>query len=71
MCCMLWTIKCPLVIHADSFYNGIYTEKYIYTLPKISLATLDGQNANPKIAVESEMRSTLKVHGEQANVYTI
>ena len=33
-----------------------------YTLPKIILATLDGQIVDPEIAVEPEMCDALKVH---------
>ena len=39
--------------------------QFWYTPTEISLATLDGQIADPEIAVKFEMRDTFKVHGTQ------
>ena len=45
--------------------NGLGYYLTLNTLPKINLATLDCQIADPEIVVESEIRSTLKVHDAQ------
>ena len=37
----------------------------LHTLPKIGLATLASQTADPEIAVESEMHRAHKLHGAQ------
>ena len=51
------------------YLNKVYPSSkliwIIYTLPQISLATLAGQIKDSEIAVTSEMRDTLKVHGAQ------
>ena len=41
--------------------NSCISWLWVYT-PQ-GLATFEGQIVNPEIAVESEMRGTLKVHG--------
>ena len=45
--------------------NGLGYYLTLNTLPKISLATLDCQIADPEIVEESEIRSTLKLHDAQ------
>ena len=42
-----------------------YLLPHVCTLPQIGLATLDGQIVDSGIAVESEMRAALKIHGAQ------
>ena len=58
------------VIHHHSMFSRpicSYICVFVFknTLPKISLATLDGLIVNPEIATESEMCDALKVHGAQ------
>ena len=42
-----------------------YRNRVYYTLPKKSLATLDGEMVDPKISVKLEMRDALKLQGAQ------
>ena len=46
-------------------YSTLITTFLYFTLPQKSLATLDGENVDPEIAVHIEMRDVLKVHGAQ------